>query len=139
LFINHFSSNIISDISLKYSLKNPTNSSGENFSDIVVNHSMSEKNIEISFHSQFKFTFQSQDNISFATSSETYSERALLSLVLFLFSIKYLTIFEIHSDKTKATTNSTGKFNIKYVKYIINIGKINRKITIIAILLVIKI
>jgi hypothetical protein len=133
--INHFSSIIISDISLKYSLRNHTSSSGENFSDILVNHSISEKKIAIFLFSQSKFTFQSQDNISFATSTDTYSESALFNLALFLFSIKYLTVFEIANDKTNQTNSSTGKFNTKYVFNITINGKISKKITIIDTLL----
>ncbi|EFK97341.1 hypothetical protein LDC_0620 [sediment metagenome] len=49
LFINHFSSIIIFDIADKYSLKNATNFSGENFSEIVVNQAISEKNIDTFF------------------------------------------------------------------------------------------
>ncbi|MDP2396437.1 MAG: hypothetical protein Q8S84_06450 [bacterium] len=83
----HLSDIIILDISPKYSLRNNTNSSGDNFSDILVNHSISEKNIAISFFSQFKLISHAHDNISFATSSETYSDRALFNFVLCLFSI----------------------------------------------------
>jgi hypothetical protein len=99
---------MILDISLKYSLRNHTNCSGENFSEILVNHSISEKKIAMRLFSQSKLTFHSQDKISLAISSETYSDNALLSLILFLFSIKYLTTFDIASEKIKARANSTG-------------------------------
>jgi hypothetical protein len=106
LLINHFSSIIISDISLKYSLRNQTNSSGENFSDIVVNHSISEKKIAIFLFSQSKFNFHSHDKISSATSFETYSDKALFNFDLRLFSTTYLIIFETVNDKIKAKKNS---------------------------------
>ncbi|MBT6778457.1 hypothetical protein HOA93_01385 [bacterium] len=108
LFINHFSSIIMLDISLRYSLRKDTNNSGENCSDILVNHSMSEKNIQISLFSQSKLTLQSPDNISCATSSDTYSESALFNLVLCLFSIKYLATFETVKESIKAINNSIG-------------------------------
>jgi len=117
--MNHFSSIIISDISLKYSLKNDTNCSGENFSEILVNHSISEKKIAIFLSSQSRFIFHSSDNISLATSAETYSESALFNLVLFLFSIKYFTILEIARDNINDRNNSIGKFNNVVVSIVI--------------------
>jgi len=113
LFINHFSSIIISDILLRYSLRNQTKSSGENCSDILVNHSISEKNMATFLFSQSKFTLPSPDNISLATSEDTYSERALFNLVLFLLSIKYLNKFDIDNEKITDNINSAGKFRIK--------------------------
>ncbi|MEA3387263.1 MAG: hypothetical protein U9Q66_02540, partial [Patescibacteria group bacterium] len=78
----------------KYSLKNHTSSSGDSFSDIVVNHAISEKKIEIFFLSQLRFTFHSQFNISSAISFETYSDNAFDNFTLFLSSITYLIIKE---------------------------------------------
>jgi hypothetical protein len=49
---------------------------GVNFSDIVVNHSISEKNIVILFSSPSKLTFPAPDNISAAISFDTYSHKA---------------------------------------------------------------
>jgi len=94
LSINHFSSIIILLIAHKYSLKNITNSSGFIFSEIVVNPSISEKNIEIIFLSQSRLIFHSQYSISFAISLETYCHNALFNLVLFLSSKKDFKIFE---------------------------------------------
>jgi hypothetical protein len=119
LLINHFSSIIILDISVKNSLKNFTNSSGENFSEILVNHSISEKKIAISFFSQSKLIFHSHDNISRAISTETYSESALFNFVLCLFSIKYLTIFDNVRDRNIDIKNSKGKF----INVFVNNGK----------------
>jgi hypothetical protein len=51
---------IIPDISHKYHLKNATNSSGDNFSDKVVNQAKSEKKVVIFFLSPAKFTAQVQ-------------------------------------------------------------------------------
>jgi hypothetical protein len=83
---------MIVDISDRYCLRNETSTSGVNFSEIVVNHSISEKNIAIFFVSPSRFTFHEPDKISAAISLETYSHKALLSLFLCLFSIKYLII-----------------------------------------------
>jgi hypothetical protein len=83
--------------------------------------------------------FHSQDNISLATASETYSERALFNLVLFLFSIRYLTVFDNAKENINQTNNSIGKFKTKKVLRIITNGKISKNITIIAILLANKI
>jgi hypothetical protein len=53
---------------LKYSLKNHTRISGVNFSEIVVNPSISEKNIAMRLFSPSRFTLPSHDKISFAIS-----------------------------------------------------------------------
>jgi hypothetical protein len=67
---------IILDILERYSLRKLTNITGVNFSDIVVNHSISEKNIVILFSSPSKFTLPAPDNISAAISFDTYSHNA---------------------------------------------------------------
>jgi len=104
--MNHFLSIIRLDILLKYSLRNDTNFSGENFSDTLVNHSISEKNIVTFLFSQSKFIFHDQDNISAAISLDTYSERALFNFHFCLFSIRYLTIFDIVKDNISEKINS---------------------------------
>jgi hypothetical protein len=105
LFINHFSSKIRFDISQRNSLKNATNSSTFIFSDMLVNHSISEKYIVTLFISQSRFIVQLLETISSAMALETYSDKALLSLILSLFSSKYFMIFEIDKD-SKIAKNS---------------------------------
>jgi hypothetical protein len=90
----------------RYCLKNFTNISGVNFSEIVVNHSISEKNIVIFLLSPSKLIFHDQERISAAISLETYSHNALLSLFLCLFSIKYFTIFAQASEIINQTISS---------------------------------
>jgi hypothetical protein len=107
---------MIFDISHRYSLKKCTRSSGENFSEIVVNHSISEKKIAILLFSHSKFTFHAPDNISVAISFETYSHSALLSFCLCLFSIIYFIIFDETRDKNSAKISSVGKFIIRFVE-----------------------
>ncbi|MGB2110476.1 MAG: hypothetical protein ACPHY8_00645 [Patescibacteria group bacterium] len=106
LLINPLKSSIISDILDRYSLKNLTNVSGVNFSEIEVNHSISEKNIVIFLLSPSRFIFPDPDKISAAISFETYSHRALFNLFLCLFSIKYFTIFAQAKEIMSHTINS---------------------------------
>jgi ABC-type multidrug transport system permease subunit len=133
--MNHFSSIIISDISDKNSLRNATSSSGSNFSEIVVNHSISEKYIAKFFLSQSKFIFHEFDNTSSAIAFETYSESALFNLFLFLFSTIYFTVFEIVRDNTRAKNSSNKWFKRYDVNIRIVIGNITKNIDVIAILL----
>jgi hypothetical protein len=98
---------IIVDISHKYSLRKNTSSSGESFSDMLVNHSRSEKNIATFLFSPSRFTFQVQDNISDAISSETYSDSALFNFAFCLFSNKYFTVLDRVRDIINAKSNST--------------------------------
>jgi hypothetical protein len=93
------------DISQRNSLKNLTNSSTSIFSDILVNHSISEKYIATLFLSQSKFIVQELESISSAIALDTYSDNALLSLDLSLFSTRYLITFEIDKDKISAKNN----------------------------------
>jgi hypothetical protein len=93
---------IIVDILERYSLKNLINTSGVNFSEIVVKPSISEKNIVILFSSPSRFIFQAPESISAAISLETYSHNALFNLFLCLFSIIYLNIFDRAKPKIKA-------------------------------------
>ncbi|MDR2411056.1 MAG: hypothetical protein LBD88_00090 [Candidatus Peribacteria bacterium] len=104
--MNHFSSKIIFDISDRNSLKKATNFSACIFSETLVNHSISEKYIATLFISQSKFIVHLLEIISSAIAFETYSDRALSSLFLSLFSIRYFTMFEIVNDNTKARINS---------------------------------
>jgi hypothetical protein len=106
LLIKPLSSRIILDIDERYSLKNLTKSSGVNFSEIVVNHSISEKNIAIFFCSPSRFIFHDQESISDAISFDTYSHNALFNLFLCLFSIIYLKIFDNAKPKIKAIYSS---------------------------------
>gem|GEM_PF-752831 len=135
LFINHLFVIIISDIFSRYSFKKDISFSGENFSLIVVNHSISEKKTDIVLLSHSKLIIHEDDNISSTISFETYSESALLNFNLSLFSIKYLTIFEITTEIKNAKIISkeelgTNCKNISIKKNITIIQKIEILLTI---------
>jgi hypothetical protein len=83
---------------------------------MVVNHSISEKNIAILLFSPSKLTFPAQDKISVAISFETYSHKALLNFCLCLFSIIYFIILEETNERNNAKINSVGKLIIKFVE-----------------------
>jgi hypothetical protein len=136
LFINHLSFRITSDILVKYFFKKEINFSGENFSLIVVNHSISEKKIANLFFSQSKLIAQAQESISSAISFDTYSERAVFNLFLSLFSIIYFTIFDKTAESRIDKISSKGKFetSLRFFKT----AKYAKIIQIIAILLIIK-
>jgi len=115
LSINHLSSIIILLIAQRYSLRNITSSSGFIFSEILVNHSISEKKIDILFLSHSNFIFHESFNISLAISLEIYSQRALSIFFLSLFSVKYLEIFENVTDKINAKIICAGWFSITQI------------------------
>jgi hypothetical protein len=103
----------------------------------MVNHSISEKNIEIIFFSQSSLIFHSQDNISSAISLDTYSERAEFNLFLSLFSRIYFAMFDKTDERRIDKISSKGKKEISLI--LSKIEKYIKIIQIITILLIINI
>jgi hypothetical protein len=89
---------------------------------MLVNHSISEKNIANFLTSQSSFISHEFDNISFTIAFETYSDKALLSFSLLSFSVKYFIIFQIIIEKGKAKNNSKRLFKIYQLKITAKLG-----------------